>query len=203
MIDGGSSDGTAERVLQCPDQSVRLLAGPRGRGSQLRHGAALSTGAWLLFIHADTLLGTGWENHVGNFTQDAEKAKQVGYFRLRFDSPTRMARLVERIVAWRCRVWGLPYGDQGLLISRLRYDQVGGFAAVALMEDVDLAMRIPTKDLVAMDCDAVTSAARYEGRWIRQTCRNLCIVLLWRCGVSPQRLAKLYGRGFSGGKKDM
>ena len=43
---------------------------------------------------------------------------RAGYFRFALDSDDPRARRLERLVAWRCRVLALPYGDQGLLIHR-------------------------------------------------------------------------------------
>lgn len=59
-------------------------------------------------------------------------------FTFKLDSDDWRARLLERLVSWRVRWLGLPYGDQGLLIHRDALDRVGGYAPLPLMEDVDL-----------------------------------------------------------------
>ena len=90
---------------------------------------------------------------------------------------------------------GLPYGDQGLLISRRLYDEIGGFRPLALMEDVDLARRIGQRRLIPLDADAVTSARRYErDGWIARPLRNLACLSLFLAGASPTLIAALYGR---------
>ena len=53
VVDGGSSDGTAERARPLAD---RVIAAPRGRSVQMNAGAAAATGDVLLFLHADTRL---------------------------------------------------------------------------------------------------------------------------------------------------
>jgi hypothetical protein len=103
------------------------------------------------------------------------------------------ARHLERLVAWRCRWLALPYGDQGLLLSRRLLDAVGGVRALPLMEDVDLVRRLGRRRLVALDVDAVTSAARWErDGWRRRSARNLFCLALYLCGVPPRIIGKLY-----------
>ena len=63
---------------------------------------------------------------------------------------------------WRCRLLALPYGDQGLLISRRLYDEVGGFAAIPLMEDVDLVRRLGRRRLAPIPVPLYSSARRYR-----------------------------------------
>ena len=105
------------------------------------------------------------------------------------------ARRVERLAAWRCRIFGLPYGDQGLLIARAFYEGLGGFRPLPLMDDVDLVRRIGRRNLVLLDADAVTSAARYErDGWLRRPLRNLSCLALYLVGLSPRLVARLYGR---------
>jgi hypothetical protein len=47
------------------------------------------------------------------------------HFRFALDDGSPAARRLERAVAWRCRTFGLPYGDQGLLIQRDLLDSIG------------------------------------------------------------------------------
>jgi hypothetical protein len=112
-------------------------------------------------------------------------------FRFRLDDPSWQARLIERGTALRARLLGLPYADQGLLVSRVHYGNAGGFKAIALMEDVDLVRRLGGVHILAVD--AVTSAARWRrDGWFRRSGRNLALLALYRLGVSPDRLARRY-----------
>ena len=121
-------------------------------------------------------------------------ADRAGYFRLAFDDPASQARRIERLANWRSRSLGLPYGDQGLLISRACYDALGGFAALPLMEDVELARRLGRRRLVALPAAALTSAARYRrGGWWRRPLRNLTLLGLFYAGLPPAWLRRLYG----------
>lgn len=132
---------------------------------------------------------------VRSFTSRKTNAGKAGYFRLRFDTSASQARRVERLATLRCRLLGLPYGDQGLLISRALYEYLDGFKPLPLMEDVELVRRIGSKNLVPLDTEALTSAARYErDGWLRRPLRNLCCLSLYFLGVSPGTLQRLYGR---------
>ena len=189
VVDGGSGDGTAALAER---GGARLLRSARGRGVQLAAGAAAARGDWLLFLHADTRLGPGWraaaDRHI------ARHPGEAACFRLRLDAGEWQARMVEAGVAMRVGLFGLPYGDQGLLVSRKLYDAVGGYRALPLMEDVDLVRRIGRRRLARLGVEAATSAERWrrEG-WLRRSGRNLLCLALYRSGMSAERVARLYG----------
>jgi rSAM/selenodomain-associated transferase 2 len=191
VSDGGSSDATL-RIAS--DAGCHIVTGRKGRGAQLAGGAAAAAAPWLLFLHADTRLGGGWAGAVEAFCAQPENAGRAGYFRLSLDDGAAAARRVENVVAWRCRWLALPYGDQGLLIRADAYREVGGFADLPLMEDVDLARRLGRARLAELPAAAITSAARYrrDGYWARPL-RNLSCLALYFAGLSPQHLVKLYG----------
>jgi rSAM/selenodomain-associated transferase 2 len=190
ICDGGSRDDTVT-IAQRAGAAV-VTAAP-GRGGQLATGAAAGRAPWILFLHADTRLQSGAGDVIARFVQSIDG--RAGYFRLRFDAAEAGARRMERLAAWRCRRLGLPYGDQGLLISRPHYERLGGFRPMPLMEDVDLVRRIGRGNLVPLDADALTSAARYRrDGWLLRPLRNLTCLTLYFAGVPPLTLLRLYGR---------
>jgi rSAM/selenodomain-associated transferase 2 len=190
VVDGGSRDDTASRAEAL---GARLLAAPAGRGTQLAAGAAAARGAWLLFLHADTLLSPGWPATVASFIAAPENAASAGYFTLRFDDRSWPARLLERAVALRCRWLGLPYGDQALLLAADFYRAFGGFRPLPLMEDVDLVRRIGRRRLTGLRATATTSASRYRRHgYLRRVLRNLTCLGLYYLGVPPRLIRRLY-----------
>ena len=190
VADGGSADATRQIAITA---GARVVEAPRGRGPQLVAGAQAATGDWLLFLHADTQLAAGWRERAREFMADPKNGRRAAVYRFAVDDDSRAARRLERMVAWRTRRLGLPYGDQGLLISRAFYDELGGFAPVPLMEDVDMVRRIGRRRLSVLDAVAVTSAARYrKGGYLRRSLRNLFCLGLYFLGVPPRRIEGIY-----------
>jgi rSAM/selenodomain-associated transferase 2 len=183
VVDGGSTDGTRDTAARL---GARVLTAPRGRGSQLAAGVAVANGEWLLLLHADTRLAPGWLPAQLDPTRAA-------YFRFALDSTDPRARRLERLVASRCRLFGLPYGDQALLIHRDLLHAVGGVRPLPLMEDVDLVRRLGKRRLIAIDVAAVTSAAKWQcDGWYRRSLRNLFCLALYLARVPPHLIARIY-----------
>jgi rSAM/selenodomain-associated transferase 2 len=194
LVDGGSTDETCAIAEAA---GTRLIEAPRGRGSQLEAGASQARGDWLLFLHADTVLEPGWAEEARSFMERVESGRRdraAASFRFALDDDGPMPRLVEWLVGLRCRVLALPYGDQGLLISRNLYHRLGGFRPLPLMEDVDLVRRLKRRELVMLKSRAVTSGERYrrEG-YLARSLRNLGCILLYYLRVPPRVLARIYG----------
>lgn len=191
VVDGGSGDGTAALAEA---RGARVLHQAGGRGRQLAAGATAATGDWLLFLHADTCLQPGWAGAVVGFLRDPTNADRAAAFRLALDDTAAQARRIEALANWRARRLGLPYGDQGLLISRRLYDAIGGFRPLPLMEDVDLARRLGRRRISLLPAAAVTSAERYrrDGWWARPL-RNLSLLCCYFLGAPPGLLKRLYG----------
>ncbi len=189
ISDGESSD---EIEALADAAGARLVRSAPGRGRQLASGADMATGDWMLFIHADTQLEAGWSNVViAHIEQESDKA---GYFRLRFRASGACAACVAAWANFRSRAFDLPYGDQGLLISRRLYQEIGGYPVIPLMEDVAIADKLRHR-MVGLDCRALTSAGRQQDRgWVNTGVSNLFALLKYRLGVSPERLASQYYR---------
>jgi rSAM/selenodomain-associated transferase 2 len=189
VSDGGSTDATRDIA---EDAGASFIMGERGRGLQLRSGAEAARKPWLLFLHADTALAEGWAQEARQFMRKHERAAAAFRFKLA-DNGLR-PRMLEAFVMLRCNVFGLPYGDQGLLISRALYDAVGGFAAFPLMEDVDFVRRLGRKRIVMLKASAVTNAERFRNDgYFRRSARNLWCLMLYFRGVPIERLVQLYG----------
>ncbi|WP_172295970.1 TIGR04283 family arsenosugar biosynthesis glycosyltransferase [Pseudoruegeria sp. HB172150] len=189
LSDGGSEDGT--RAL-AEEAGAYLVSGAPGRGGQLGRGAGQSQGEWLLFLHADTWLGQGWSRAVLDHIRD--HPGKAGYFRLGFRASGSAPRFVAGWANLRARALGLPYGDQGLLVRRDLYDEVGGYQDIPLMEDVALARALAGR-LVVLGGTAWTSAEKYRRQgWMRRGGRNLLTLTRYLMGADPERLAEGYSR---------
>lgn len=190
VSDGGSGDDT---VAIADAAGCRIVRAERGRAKQLRAGADAAKGKWLLFLHADTTLAPGWIEETARFINIPQSRKKAAVYRLAFDDASRQAR---RVVFWarlRARVMKLPYGDQGLLISRFFYDGVGGYPDIPLMEDVEIMRRIGPHSIVLLNTEAITSAEKYRrDGYNKRAWRNLGLMARYLMGADPVELAKAY-----------
>ena len=183
VVDGGSTDGTAEAAAGLCD---RILSAPRGRASQMNAGARVATGEVLLFLHADTRL-----------PPQADALVLGSGLWGRFDVEIEGRHPLLKLVAWamnlRSRITGIATGDQAIFVRR---DAFPGFPEIALMEDIALSKslkrRAPPRCLRRK---VVTSGRRWESRGVLRT-----ILLMWRLrllyfiGVPPDALARKYQR---------
>lgn len=194
IVDGGSSDETAKMV---DIAGATFLRSAKGRGIQLATGAQAAKFPWLLFLHADTVLTPGWEREAATFMERIDSGRRppgAAAFRFALDDNGAKPRILESIVAIRCALFGLPYGDQGLLVPATLYREVGGYQAIPLMEDVDLVRRLGWRRLTMLRAEAVTSAERYRrSGYIVRAIRNLACLALYFVRVPPRLIARLYG----------
>jgi len=190
VSDGGSGD---ETLAIADAAGCDIVETERGRAKQLRAGADAAKGKWLLFLHADTALAPGWEREAERFINAPQSRKKAAVYKLAFDDDSPQA---QRVVFWarlRARVMKLPYGDQGLLISRFLYDGVGGYPDIPLMEDVEIMRRIGPERLVLFETKAVTSAEKYRrDGYDKRAWRNLGLMARYMMGADPVELAKAY-----------
>jgi rSAM/selenodomain-associated transferase 2 len=184
VVDGGSSDGSAELAAPLCDQLVRS---PRGRAVQMNAGARLAHGDVLVFLHADTRLPEGADALIG----DALAASQWGRFDVRIASGRRLLRLVACAMNLRSRLTGIATGDQAIFVRR---DAFAGFREIALMEDIAFSRAMKRRSRPAcLRARVITSARRWEANGVVRT-----ILLMWRLrllyalGIPPQRLAREY-----------
>ncbi|NNF27647.1 MAG: DUF2064 domain-containing protein [Gemmatimonadetes bacterium] len=189
VADGGSRDGTRRIALS---RGCRVTYTPPGRGRQMNAGARMTRTPWILFLHADSRLDDHALNEAKAFARNQQAA---ACFRLAIDHPGAVFRLIELGQRLRERWLGLPYGDQGLLISRPLFDQVGGFPRVPVMEDVLVvrALARAGRAVERLPARIRTSPRRYlaSGPW-RQLARNAWSISRLFLGAAPERIAPSY-----------
>jgi len=197
VVDGGSRDATTVIVCQhaATDPTIRLLESPMGRSIQMNTGAAVARGEWLLFLHADTTLPA--ESHQQLLSiAEADPEHRAGAFAFRVTGDSGWFRWLERSVGWRNRRMRLPFGDQGLFVRRGYFRQLGGYREdYPLMEDVELVQRLRRASgfRILHDYPVVTSGRRWqEEGYLFTSARNIFLQLLYRCGIHPKILAKMY-----------
>jgi rSAM/selenodomain-associated transferase 2 len=178
--------------LRASRPEIVWVASMRGRARQMNAGAAAARGSWLLFLHADTQLSSGWRGEIER-AAGADPHVAIGCFRFALDSRSWFARLIEVGVRIRVRLFRLPYGDQALFMPRDLFERLGGYADLPIMEDVDLVRRACEHGrLFRSTLPAITSARRWvRDGWAIRTARHLLLIGLYFCGVPPGRLVRL------------
>lgn len=189
IADGASTDEIGAIVAEFSGVTL-LTTKVRCRGQQLQAGARLATGDVLLFLHADTQLPPNGLPLIAQKMQNT--AYRAGCFALRFDDPHPLLRLLSWMSRWNNR-W-CTFGDQALFVDRQFYEQLGGFRPWPILEDFDLQCRLRQHSPFIKFPDPVqTSARRFlQNGILRQTLRNMLLVLAFSMGWSPHRLAKFY-----------
>jgi len=194
VVDGGSSDGTAEISASA---GATVVGGVRrGRASQMNAGAQAASGDILLFLHADTRLPTGWAEAVR--TALAGPRPAWGRFDVRLDDPSPLLALVGAMMNLRSRVTGICTGDQAIFVSREAWRVTGGFPAIDLMEDIALSRRL--KRLAGRPASLRERALVSARRWRSHgALRTIVGMWWWRAlyflGASPAWLhRRYYGR---------
>lgn len=193
VVDGGSTDQTAT-IADLAGADV--IFGTGGRGGQLAQGADQARFPWLMFLNADTVLEEGWERSATAFMRRIDRGERTpaaGAFAFRLDDKGFAPRLLERLTHMRCKLWPMPYGDQGLLIPRQLFDAVGGYQDLPVLEDVDLARRLGRRRLAMLDAQAITSPEPYrrDGYLVRSMRNQVCHAL-FGLGIPVNVIARLY-----------
>ncbi|MBV5260046.1 glycosyltransferase [Synechococcus moorigangaii CMS01] len=193
VVDGGSRDGTCDVVRQFP---VVLREATGGRGRQMNQGAAIAKGEILLFLHSDTQLPTDFPALVSATL--AEPQVIAGAFPLGIADPRWRFRGLEILVQWRSQFLSLPYGDQAIFLRRQDFEQLGGYAEIAIMEDYELIQRLKKLGKIRLTPKPVlTSARRWQklGLW-RTTWINQKVLLGYHLGIDPTILRQWYRTQF-------
>ncbi|XP_070557889.1 uncharacterized protein [Ptychodera flava] len=195
VCDGGSEDGTFEKVeeiakseTKCP---IKVVRSSRGRGKQQNAGFSHSSGDVLLFLHADTLVPERFFEEI--LLVLGTPGVSAGAYALDFDK-----LYSDKMIRWTARKratkYELPYGDQGIFLTRQMFEKLGGFPDYPLMEDYELVKRLQKEGHVKIceESPAITSAKRWEKYGFSNTLQNYVTVIAYEMGVKPATLARWY-----------
>jgi rSAM/selenodomain-associated transferase 2 len=196
VVDGGSRDQTVKvagmMLKSASDSHFRIISGPCGRASQMNAGAALATSDILVFLHADTHLPHNARQVVEQAMVDQRYVG--GRFDVRFPRDTGYAWMVSRLMNLRSRLSGISTGDHTIFVRRSVFEQMGGFADMPLMEDIEFSRRLKRLGMIATLKDKVTTSFR---RWeqhgpLRTIVRMWALRLFYWLGWDPRCLEHYY-----------
>jgi rSAM/selenodomain-associated transferase 2 len=189
VIDGGSSDATAALAETRADAVLRTA---RGRALQMNAGARLARGDILLFLHADTRLPANADSLVCEGL--ARSGKSWGRFDIAIRGRHPLLPAIASAMNVRSRLTHVATGDQALFVKRALFEKVGGYPAIALMEDLALSAALKREGApLCISERASTSGRRWEKHGVLRT-----ILLMWRLrlayalGADPEELALRY-----------
>jgi len=134
-------EGSEPQNSRANEKNIKWCAAPMpSRGEQMNHGARDATGTVLLFHHVDSELTA---NHLDSIVQAMRDPAIIGgAFYRGFDERHPSLRWLENLERIHSRAFGTIYGDQSVFVRREIFAQLGGFAAIPLMEDVEFSKRL-------------------------------------------------------------
>lgn len=155
---------------------ISVVSGPQGRAAQLNRGAAFSNHSYLWFLHSDSKLSPSCIDIV--MEKVDEKAKGLFFFDLKFDDGSLSKMLINEVgVFLRSRCLKMPFGDQGFLIDKQTFLDLGAFDEEAAYGEDHLLVwschlnGIPVK---AIGASIQTSARKYHDKgWLQTTGTHL------------------------------
>ena len=190
VVDGGSTDKTKNKIKNFNFKLVKTLP---SRGRQLREGAKKSNSEWLLFIHADTMLNKNNVYELVNFINNKKNIKKAGFFKLKFDSKLKSAKIISCWANIRNLIFRLPFGDQCLLINRKYYFYLGAHKSINIMEDIEFILRVPYKNRFLFQSCVKTSFEKYKEKGIiRQCFLHFFCQTLFFLRFSNQKIFRFY-----------
>ena len=190
VVDGSPTKDTIRAI---DNENIIKLVSLKGRARQMNAGASIAKGEILIFLHADTELP---RNALRRINSAMAQGQYVGgAFELGIVSHKTKFKMLARWASLRCRLTGIPYGDQAIFIKRNYFNLLGGYKDIPLMEDVELMRRIKRKGgKICILADRVkTSPRRWEEEgFVYVNARNASLFMLYLLGVSPEKLASFY-----------
>lgn len=148
VADAGSRDETA-MVADVAGCNFMLVHG--SLGSRLKAAAAAARAPWLLFLQPGTILDTPWTGETLGFLERSAPDRHAATFRRA--APVQSG-LREVLRSFADALGATPRPQQGLIISKSFYQQLGGHSEHAADPEADLLRRLGRRRTVTLSASA-------------------------------------------------
>ncbi|MDD3045980.1 MAG: TIGR04283 family arsenosugar biosynthesis glycosyltransferase [Candidatus Delongbacteria bacterium] len=194
VSDGGSTDGTIGIAGRF---SCKIISSAAGRAVQQNSGAEAAGSPVLLFLHADTVLPQDFEYEVYK-TLSMDKTS-FGAFKIKINGKNKFLGFVSFLINIRSSLFGSPYGDQALFMTKKTFEKAGGFKELFIMEDYDLVSRLKKTGRIRMSRkNVITSGRRWDGMGLLCTFfTNQKMKILFHLGTDTEKLRRIYYKELS------
>ena len=184
FADGGSTDDTLDKIPEI----YRIIPCGKGRALQMNTAAKEASGDYLWFVHCDSQLPANALQQISTSNGD------FGCFHIGFDYDGPFMGCNTYFSNRRARK-GIAFGDQGIWIRRDRFEEMGGFPALPIMEDYEFSLRMQKAGIpiTQLPGTIITSGRRYRGRFPLLTMWQMFhLRCLYRKGVDINEIARRY-----------
>ena len=195
IVDGGSIDNT----LFCITNQVNLKIiniKEASRAKQMNLGAKLAENEVLLFLHADVLPPSSFQNDI---MESIAAKNDSGWFSYKF-KPSKSLLKINEYFTGKDGVFA-GGGDQCLFIKKSVFESLGGFNEdYVIMEDFELIKRLKKQNFQyqIIQSKATVSSRKYEkNSWLRVNLVNLLAFLMFLSKQNPQKIKTFYAKALS------
>lgn len=188
ITDGGSTDDTTALAKAT---GARTISSQKGRAKQMNLGASSASGEFLLFLHADTIPPRDFHKIISEILN--RPGTSAGAFSFQLDDEIGAASLIEKLVSIRCKLFGTPYGDQGLFLRRTLFEEIGGFPEWPVLEDLGIVRALRRHGKVRLAPEpAITSSRRWKkGGTIRTFLKHQAMLAGFSLRIPTRFLARI------------
>ncbi len=169
---------TLERALLDDEEkslpvTIRKIVAGNSRAQCMNEAVRQSAGEILWFLHADSYFKADVSQA---FLNKSDWNQKIYYFRLGFIHGSQAMKINEWGVRFRCRFFKLPFGDQGLILLKQTFLDLGTYDEKAPYGEDHLLVRKARKsgvNILPIGATLYTSARKYENNgWLKTTVKH-------------------------------